>query len=75
VINRASDVLAELENSSQTGANKAHMKPRQATESQLSFYTPKNEVVRELEQLDVDGLSPLEALTTLYKLQKKAKDD
>jgi len=28
----------------------------------------------ELEKLDIDSLTPLEALTRLYELQKKAKE-
>jgi len=28
----------------------------------------------ELEKLDIDSLTPLEALTKLYELQKKAKE-
>ena len=30
--------------------------------------------MRELEKLEIDTLSPLEALTRLYELQKKAKE-
>jgi len=30
--------------------------------------------VEDLEKLDIDSLTPLEALTRLYELQKKAKE-
>jgi hypothetical protein len=30
--------------------------------------------LRELEKLEIDSMTPLEALTRLYELQRKAKD-
>ena len=39
---------------------------------QLSFLGQKSPVVEELEKLDIDSLTPLEALTKRYELRKKA---
>jgi hypothetical protein len=41
---------------------------------QLSFLEPKAPIVDELLKLDVDSMTPLEAITKLYQLQKKAKE-
>ncbi len=46
---------------------KAEVKPLQ-----LSFFGQKSPAVEELEKLDINGLSPLEALNKLYELKKKA---
>ncbi|MCL1885941.1 MAG: DNA mismatch repair protein MutS [Dehalococcoidia bacterium] len=75
VINRASAILAELENS---GSNKSlsaspDEKPPQST-PQLSFFAPKTDLAYELEKLDIDSLSPLDAITKLYDLKKKAQE-
>ena len=38
---------------------------------QLSFFdTPENPALGALRALEVDGLSPIEALTTLYELKR-----
>jgi len=73
VIKRATEVLTDLENRSQAGNKESLMKPERSAEAQLSFSMPKADVVQELEKLEIDTLSPLEALTRLYELQKKAK--
>jgi DNA mismatch repair protein MutS len=74
VIKRATEVLADLENHDQIGINETVMRPRQSAAPQLSFFAPKTDVVKELEKLEIDTLSPLEALSKLYELQKKAKE-
>lgn len=40
---------------------------------QLSFFGQKPPLLEELEKLDINSLTPLEALTKLYELQQKAK--
>lgn len=40
---------------------------------QLSLFGDKHVVVDELAKLDVASLTPLEAITKLFKLQKKAR--
>ena len=75
VVRRASNILAELENHSKTKSLSvpAVSTPKQSS-SQLSFFTPRTDFLREFEELNIDTLSPLDAITKLYDLQKKAKE-
>ncbi len=75
VVHRAQEVLAELEGDSQAAEAKPSPKRRRKQEAtqQLPFFGQKTPVVEELEKLDIDSLTPLEALTKLYELQKKAR--
>ncbi|MEG2782540.1 MAG: DNA mismatch repair protein MutS [Oscillospiraceae bacterium] len=73
VVNRAKVILAELEQ--QDGAKPtAHNVPQQTHEDfQLSIDSGINsEIIETLKQLDVNTLTPIEALTTLYNLVKQA---
>jgi DNA mismatch repair protein MutS len=72
VIKRATEVLTDLENHSQE--REAVRKAPLSAAPQLSFFASKSEVVQELEKLEIDTLSPLEALTRLYELQKIARE-
>ncbi len=74
VIKRAGEVLTGLEGQSEGKTGKAACRPQPAQTPQMSFFTPPNAVLSELEKLEVDALSPLEALTKLYELQKKARN-
>ncbi|MFQ6122982.1 MAG: DNA mismatch repair protein MutS, partial [Dehalococcoidales bacterium] len=76
VVHRAREVLEELEEDSRTGVTKPSPKRRrrEVPSQQLSFFGQKSPVLEELEKLDIDSLTPLEALTKLYELQKKAKE-
>jgi len=76
VVHRAQEVLEELEVDSRRASAKpspkSHRKPAPA--QQLSFFGQKPRVLAELEKLDIESLTPLEALTKLYELQKKARE-
>ena len=74
VVHRAREVLEELEGDKQTVAAKSSPRRRrkEAAVEQLSFFGQIPPVVEELEKLDINSLTPLEALTKLYELQKKA---
>jgi DNA mismatch repair protein MutS len=65
ITSRAREILRELE----TEKPRPHRKPRP---EQLPLLVPKSEVEEELKKLDIDGLTPLEAITRLYELKKKA---
>jgi DNA mismatch repair protein MutS len=71
VVHRASEVLDELED----GSRRAQLKRRrqEAVSQQLPLLGQKPPLFEELEKLDIDSLTPLEALNKLYELQKKAK--
>jgi DNA mismatch repair protein MutS len=69
VIRRAEELLEELEQGQHEHATAAQ--PPDAP-LQLSLFGAKNPVLDELEKLDVNALSPLEALNKLFEWKKKA---
>ena len=74
VVHRAQEILDELE--SDTGTAQAGGRRKRVKEpvAQISMFAEKPPVLAELEKLDIDSLTPLEALTKLYELQKKARE-
>jgi DNA mismatch repair protein MutS len=66
VIQRAGEILQTLEASS---GHATHNRPIAA--QQLALFPETNPLLDELKQLDVNTLSPLEALNKLYEWQKK----
>ena len=74
VIDRANEVLKELEGNADFREKQEHIR-HSFGGVQLSFLGPETDpLVEEIKALDVDSLSPLEALNKLYELQKKAKE-
>ena len=74
VIHRADEVLEELESNGGAGSSKpAKKQHKEEAIPQLSLFGQKPEVVEELEKLDINSLTPIEALNKLYELQKKAR--
>jgi DNA mismatch repair protein MutS len=74
VIQRAQAVLADLEGSrAQTKKSFGKAAAPKSPDIQISLFGVKPEVMLELEKLDINALSPLEALNKLYELQQKAK--
>ena len=67
VIRRAEELLSELEQGQHDHASA----PPPDAPMQLSLFGAKNPVLEELEQLDVNALSPLEALNKLFEWKKK----
>jgi DNA mismatch repair protein MutS len=72
VVHRAREVLEELEDGSRQAQAKRRRK--EALPQQLPLMGPKSPLMDELEKLDIDSMTPLEAITRLYELQKKAKE-
>ncbi len=72
VVHRAREVLEELEDGSKQALTKRRR--REALPRQLPLMSPKSPLFEELEKLDIDSMTPLEAITRLYELQKKAKE-
>lgn len=71
VVDRARELLFQLE---EGGSDFALRKPA-PQHQQLSFFeTPENPVLGALRAMEVDGLSPLEALTKLYELKRMAAE-
>ncbi|NLS76452.1 MAG: DNA mismatch repair protein MutS [Chloroflexi bacterium] len=71
VLNRAEEILERLESDAgQAGIASRHV-IREV--QQLSLFAPESPVVAELQDLDILGMSPIEALNKLFELQQKAK--
>ena len=77
VVHRAQEVLLELEEDSRRAqakrSPKGRRRPQGAMPLQLPLLGQKPPLLEELEKLDINSLTPLEALTRLYELQQKAK--
>ncbi len=79
VVNRAREILLELESEDRklrAGARPDFEKADEQEEMplQISLQSERDdEIIDELKNIDADTLTPLEALTTLYKLAQKAK--
>ncbi|MFC1990881.1 DNA mismatch repair protein MutS [Chloroflexota bacterium] len=71
VIHRAREVLDELEGNSREPKPKRH---RKEPAQQVPLFGQKSPLMEELEKLDIESMTPLEALNKLYELQKKARE-
>ncbi len=69
VIHRAEELLAQLESGELRPGTPAP-KPRQ-----MLLFADEHPVVGELRELDVSQMTPLEAINTLYELQRQVKRD
>jgi len=76
VIHRAEEVLEELEGSYSQRELKAKKgrRKREPLSEQLMLFGQKSPLLDELAKIDINTLTPLEAITKLCELQKKAKD-
>ena len=76
VINRAWDVLRDLENGALDGSRAVagRRRTRAPAPEQLSLLGPTSLVLEELSSLDLASMTPLEAINKLYELQEKARD-
>lgn len=71
VTNRAQDVLANLEDRNTTGKGKVQ---RRAVVTQPTLFPKDSLLADEISRLDIDSLSPLEAITKLYELKRMAQE-
>jgi len=74
VVHRAREVLEELEGDSRQPKPATKQRRKETPAVQIPLFGQKSPTLEELEKLDIDGLTPLEALTKLYELQKKARE-
>jgi len=75
VVNRAQEVLGELEGGAVEPVRKeGRGRRRGPAPQQLPLFGMKSELVEELARLDINSMTPLEALTRLYELQKRARE-
>jgi DNA mismatch repair protein MutS len=71
VIVRAQEVLAELE----SNASKKSRVPRRKASLQIPLFPKDSLLADEIARLDIDSMSPLEAITKLYELKRMAQED
>jgi DNA mismatch repair protein MutS len=75
VVHRAYEVLEDLEGDrSKESARISKSRRPPPLAPQLPLFGQKSPVLEELGKLDINSLTPLEALTKLYELQKKARE-
>jgi DNA mismatch repair protein MutS len=78
VVHRAQEVLVELEGDHERMAtgrdNKERRRGAKVLPPQLPLFGQQSPLIDELKELDIDSLTPLEAITRLYELRKKAKE-
>jgi len=70
VIIRAQEVLAELE----SHPSQKSRVPRHKASLQIPLFPKGSVLAEEIARLDVDSMSPLEAITKLYELKRMAQD-
>jgi DNA mismatch repair protein MutS len=71
VVHRAEEILQELEHEARAPGS-----PRPAIAvQQLPLFATENPLLEELKDLDVSAMTPLDAISKLYELQRKVKDD
>jgi DNA mismatch repair protein MutS len=75
VIQRAQEVLSELEEGGDRRDRAARRRTPREAAIQLSFLGANHALLEELASLDLDGLTPLQAMTKLYELREKARGE
>jgi DNA mismatch repair protein MutS len=69
VINRAQEVLSNLE--TDTVEQKSDRATGKNMSGQLSLFNNSHKIIDEIKEIDVDSMTPLEAITRLYQLKRK----
>jgi DNA mismatch repair protein MutS len=73
VISRAQEILQQLESTRDGPGRPAGAASRAESLAQLPLFAREDGLRRELTALEVDGMTPLEAMTKLYELVERAK--
>lgn len=75
IVNRARQVLAELESGQQVTMPKKHRQAQEEPQEMQLALTPPNEteIMEKLKKLDVNTLTPIECMNTLFELTRLAK--
>jgi DNA mismatch repair protein MutS len=69
---RAQELLEELE-ASRSEPRRVGARPRSQESPQLPLFAANSALLRELAEIDVDSLTPLQAITRLYELAERAR--
>ncbi len=75
VIRRAEQILQQLEEEQASRRDGSGGEAEGAQALQLSIFGQSSEIESELKNLDIDSMSPIEAINKLYELKKKAERD
>ncbi|MDD5189475.1 MAG: DNA mismatch repair protein MutS [Dehalococcoidales bacterium] len=73
VVHRAQEILDELE--TENGRLSVKHPRKTEPEAQLLMFGQKSPLISALETMEIDALTPLQALTRLYELQKQARSE
>jgi len=73
VIHRAEEILMTLEQEQAQSKSGSGYKKNGEQTLQLSIFGMESKVEEELKAMDIDSLSPIEAINKLYELRKKAE--
>jgi DNA mismatch repair protein MutS len=78
VVHRAQEVLVELEGDSGKAlvkpSPKGYRRPKEVVPQQLPLLGKKSPLLEEIEKLEIDSITPMEAINKLYELQRKARE-
>lgn len=82
IVRRAAEVLLDLESSAAGFSEHAHRRsamtrgaPEPPTTVQLTMFGSEHPALTELKAIDVESLTPIEALTRLFELQRLARSE
>ncbi|HEU5430277.1 MAG TPA: DNA mismatch repair protein MutS, partial [Thermomicrobiales bacterium] len=82
IVRRAREILADLERRGGAGGERVSKRaalrapaPEPSAALQLTLFAPPHPAVDALKTLDVESLSPLEAITKLFELQRLTQED
>ena len=74
VLKRANEILRSLERKSILGSKKMEKENKQVQAGQLDLYNYKlAEIAQEIDKIDLNTLTPIDALNTLMKIKEKMK--
>ncbi len=74
VVQRAREIMADLETNGAAPAPTPRKRHREPEVVQLPLFTEEHPVLEVLRSLDINQMTPLEALNMLYKLQQQVKE-
>lgn len=75
VINRAQEVLSNLETDHISPDMDTTGKTKKESTGQLPLFDHSHRIIEEIRGIDVDSLTPLEAITKLYQLKRKTQEE
>ncbi len=73
VIHRAQEVLDDLESNGRAPSAGSGKRARSMPSPQLPLPGAPSPLIQEIKELEIDSMTPLDALTHLYELQRKAR--